>query len=61
MKYYVGHPAQTRGAEQYVMKGARAEGMNMLYLRNLLQISISILVKLIPKRLFMLKKLALPI
>lgn len=34
MKYYVGHPAQTRGAEQYVMKGARAEGMNMLYLRN---------------------------
>ena len=34
MKYYVGHPLQTRGAEQYVLKGGKGEGMNFIYARN---------------------------
>ena len=34
MNYYVGHPLQTRGAEQYVLKGGKGEGMNFIYARN---------------------------
>lgn len=34
MNYYVGHPLQTRGAEQYVLKGGKGEGMNFLFVRN---------------------------
>ncbi len=34
MNYYVGHPLQVRGAEQYILKGGKGEGMNFLYLRN---------------------------
>jgi len=34
MNYYVGHPLQVRGAEQYVLKGGKGDGMNFLYARN---------------------------
>ncbi len=34
MKYYVGHPLQERGAEQYTLHGGKGEGMNFLYVRN---------------------------
>lgn len=34
MKYYVGHPLQNRGAEQYVLKGGKGKGMNFIYARN---------------------------
>ena len=34
MNYYVGHPLQTRGAEQYVLKGGKGEGMNFIYART---------------------------
>lgn len=34
MNYYVGHPLQTRGAEQYVLKGGKGEGMDFVYARN---------------------------
>lgn len=34
MNYYVGHPLQNRGAEQYTLKGGKGEGMNFVYARN---------------------------
>ena len=34
MNYYIGHPLQVRGAEQYVLKGGKGEGMNFVYARN---------------------------
>ena len=34
MKNYVGDTLQVRGAEQYVLKGGKGEGMNFLYVRN---------------------------
>lgn len=34
MKYYVGHPLQTRGAEHYVLQGGKGDGMHFLQLRN---------------------------
>ena len=34
MKYYVGHPLQTRGAEHYVLQGGKGDGMNFLWVRN---------------------------
>ena len=34
MNYYVGHPLQTRGAEQYTLRGGKGEGLNFLYVRN---------------------------
>lgn len=34
MNYYVGHPLQVRGAEQYELKGGKGEGMNFIYVRN---------------------------
>ncbi len=34
MKYYVGNPLQTRGAEQYVLQGGKGNGMHLLFVRN---------------------------
>ncbi len=34
MKYYCGHPAQTRGAEHYRLQGGKGDNMNFLYIRN---------------------------
>lgn len=34
MKNYVGNPYQTRGAESYVLQGAKGDGMHFLYVRN---------------------------
>lgn len=34
MEYYVGHPLQTRGVEQYVLQGGKGDGMHFLYVRN---------------------------
>lgn len=34
MNYYIGHPLQIRGAEQYTLKGGKGEGMNFVYARN---------------------------
>ncbi len=34
MNYYVGNPLQTRGAEQYTLRGGKGDGMHFLYLRN---------------------------
>lgn len=34
MNYYVGHPLQTRGAEHYILKNGKGEGMNFIYVRN---------------------------
>ena len=34
MKQYVGHPLQTRGAEQYVLQGGKGDGMHFLNVRN---------------------------
>lgn len=34
MKYYVGHPLQTRGAEQYILQGGKGDGMKFLNVRN---------------------------
>lgn len=34
MNYYVGHPLQTRGAEQYTLRGGKGEGLNFLCVRN---------------------------
>jgi len=34
MNYYVGHPQQTRGAEQYVLQAGKGDGMHFLYVRN---------------------------
>ena len=34
MNYYVGHPLQVRGAEQYELKGGKGEGMKFIYVRN---------------------------
>lgn len=34
MKYYVGHPLQTRGAEHYKLQGGKGDGMNFLCVRN---------------------------
>lgn len=34
MKNYVGHPLQTRGAEQYVMQNGKGDGMHFIYVRN---------------------------
>ena len=34
MKYYVGHPLQTRGAEQYTLNGGKGNGMRFLNVRN---------------------------
>lgn len=34
MKYYVGHPLQTRGAEEYRLQQGKGDGMRFLYVRN---------------------------
>ena len=34
MKYYVGHPLQTRGAERYKLQGGKGDGMRMLNVKN---------------------------
>ena len=34
MKYYVGHPLQTRGMEEYVLQNGKGQGMKFLYVRN---------------------------
>lgn len=34
MRYYVGNPLQTRGAERYTLHGGKGEGMQFLYVRN---------------------------
>ncbi len=34
MKDYIGNPLQIRGAEKYVLQGAKGEGMHFLYIRN---------------------------
>ena len=34
MKNYIGNPLQIRGAEKYVLQGAKGEGMHFLYVRN---------------------------
>ena len=34
MKYYVGHPLQTRGAERYKLQGGKGDGMEFLCVRN---------------------------
>lgn len=34
MKNYVGHPLQTRGAEQYIMQNSKGDGMHFIYVRN---------------------------
>lgn len=34
MNFYVGHPLQTRGAEEYILQNGKGQGMKFLYLRN---------------------------
>ncbi len=34
MKYYVGHPLQTRGVERYKLQGGKGDGMEFLCVRN---------------------------
>ena len=34
MKNYIGNPLQLRGAEQYILEGAKGNGMHFLYIRN---------------------------
>ena len=34
MKNYVGHPLQTRGAEQYILQNGKGDGMHFIYVRN---------------------------
>ncbi len=34
MKYYIGNPLQTRGAERYTLEGGKGDGMHFLYIRN---------------------------
>ncbi len=34
MRNYVGNPYQTRGAENYILQGAKGDGMHFLYVRN---------------------------
>ena len=34
LKDYVGHPLQTRGAEQYILQNGKGDGMHFVYVRN---------------------------